>query len=399
MTDPNPEIDNSAHRHITQYPSPGGKIIIDGVSHLNFASNDYLDLSRHADVVAAAHEAIDQYGTGAGSSRLVSGSLPIHTQLENRLAEFKGYDAALLFGSGYMTNLGVVTALVGRSDHIFLDRLVHASIVDAAILSRATLHRFRHNDPDHLAALLEKAPSQGRRLVVTESVFSMNGDIAPLAQLTAAVRGHDAIFMVDVAHATGVFGPNGSGIVRELSLEQSVDLSMGTLSKALGAYGGFVACSHALRDLFINRSRALIYTTAPAPAAAAAALAAVNLLDPASCLDTHPATANNSLLSRASTFREQLREGGIDVGASQSQIIPIIVGDNQSALELSNELREHHIIAPAIRPPTVPEGSSRLRLSVTLAHTPEELSCAAKTICDHFIGLSSGADNVRPTNN
>ena len=359
-------------RRLVMYPSSGGKLSIGDRSYLNFSSNDYLDFANHPLVIQTAAEAAERYGMGSGSSRLLTGTLDIHDELEGRIAGYKGYPAALLFGSGYMTNAGVVPSLVGRHDSVFADRLAHASILDAITLSRAPLHRFQHNDVGHLNELLARH-GRGKKLVITESVFSMDGDIAPLREIAGVAEHHEAMLMVDEAHATGVFGPQGSGLIRELSLERAVNLSMGTLSKALGSYGGFVACSEPMRDLLVNRSRALIYSTAPSPASIGAALAALGLLA------AHPALST-ILLHRAALFRGLLQRAGLNTLNSQSQIVPVVLGDNARALDVSRRLRERGILAIAIRPPTVPAGSARLRFSVTLAHTEEDLIKAANIV-------------------
>jgi len=340
---------------------------------LNFSSNDYLNLARHPAVIAAAERALHAAGAGATASRLVSGTQPLHEALEVRLARLKGYPAALLFGSGYLANLGILGTLVGRNDTVFADRLVHASLIDAAVLSRAELLRFRHNDAQHLDELLQKNFAAGRKLVVTESVFSMDGDLAPLSEIAAVAQRHGALLLVDEAHATGVFGPGGSGLLREHRLETAANLSMGTVSKALGGYGGFVACSEPMRALLVNRARAFIYTTAPPPAAVGAALGALDLLE------QNPGWGTE-LLRRAGLFRDTLRAAGLDVMSSASQIIPIQVGANARALELAEKLRAAGLLVIAIRPPTVPEGTARLRLSVTLAHSEDDLARAADII-------------------
>lgn len=340
---------------------------------LNFSSNDYLDLAHHPDVVAAAERALRAAGAGATASRLVSGTLPLHEELEARLARLKGYPAALLFGSGYLANLGILGALLGRGDAVFADRLAHASLMDAAVLCRAELQRFRHNDAQHLDELLQKYTGTGRKLVVTESVFSMDGDVAPLPDIAAVAQKHGALLLVDEAHATGVFGPGGSGLIREHKLEAAVNFSMGTLSKALGGYGGFVACSVAMRALLVNRARAFIYTTAPPPAVTGAALGALDVLG------KNPGWGAE-LLRRAAAFRAQLRSAGFDVMQSASQIIPVQIGDNARALAVAEQLRAAGLLAIAIRPPTVPEGTARLRLSVTRAHSASDLVRAAEII-------------------
>jgi 8-amino-7-oxononanoate synthase len=340
---------------------------------LNFSSNDYLHLAHHPDVIAAAERALREVGAGAGASRLVSGTLALHAELEARLATLKGYPAGLVFGSGYLTNLGVLPALVGRGDAIFADRLAHASLLDAALLSRAALHRFRHNDAGHLEELLKSHAGAGRKLVVTESVFSMDGDVAPLPDIAAIAERHGALLLVDEAHATGVFGPGGSGLIRAHKLESAVHVSMGTLSKALGGYGGFVACSEKVRTLLVNRARAFIFTTAPPPAVLGAALGALDVLE------KNPGMGAE-LLRRAALFRQQLQTAGLDTLQSASQIMPVFVGDNARALALADRLREQGLLVVAIRPPTVPEGTARLRLSVTLAHSEADLARAAKII-------------------
>jgi 8-amino-7-oxononanoate synthase len=369
-------------RRAERYPQVGGRIVIDGSEFLNFSSNDYLDLARRPEVVKAAEAALHEYGAGATSSRIVVGTLPIHLELERRLAALKGYPAAVTFGSGYVTNVGVVPALVGRSDHVFVDRLSHASILDATILSRATLHRFRHNDPVHLDELLANA-GDGRRLVVTESVFSMDGDLSPLRELADVVARHGAMLMVDEAHATGVFGPTGAGRVKELGLSAETNFSMGTLSKGLGSSGGFVACSQAARDLLLNKARSLIYTTAPPPAAVGAALGALDVLEAEPGL-------GGELLANAAAFRGMLSAGGLDIGQSCSQVVPVIVGENSAAVLVSQELRERGIIAAAIRPPTVPEGSARLRFSVTLAHSKDDLEQVAGVVAEVVQAFGKG---------
>ncbi len=356
------------------YPEAGGKIIIDGKEVLNFSSNDYLDLSHHRHVMERSREALDEYGVGSTASRLVSGTLPIHEELETRLAKEKGYPSALVFGTGYMANAGTIPVLVGRDDLIFADKLVHASMIDACKLSGAKLVRFSHNDAPALEQRLEQyANADCRKLVITESVFSMDGDIAPLKELAVLAEKHDAMLMVDEAHSSGTFGPNGAGLIREHGLENSVTVSMGTLSKALAGFGGFVACSENLRKLLVNSARAFIYTTAPPPAVIGAALGALDVLEASPNL-------GNILQANADYFRSLLHEAGLDTLQSQSQIIPIVIGENEKAVAVSQKLREEGIIAAAIRPPTVPSGSARLRISITLAHHVDDLECAAKLI-------------------
>lgn len=368
----------SLDRRLRVWPAAGGRITVEGRTCLNFSSNDYLDLSSNPEVKTAARNAVRDFGAGSTASRLMSGTLVCHEALEQRLAAFKGYDAALLFGSGWLTNAGVIPALVDREDAVFADRLVHASIIDATILSRATLYRFDHNDPDHLAELMEKhAGGFKKKLVVTESVFSMDGDLAPLEDICKVVDATDAMLMVDEAHSTGVFGQDGSGMVKAAGLEQSVNISMGTISKALGGYGGFVACSKAIHELLVNRARSFIFTTALPPAVTGAALGALAVLG------RNPGLGSK-LLENAAVFRRQLRERGLDTLSSASQIVPVLVGDPERAVALSRRLLEHGIIAMAVRPPTVPPKTARLRLSVTLAHSRDDLAGAADVIAACF---------------
>ena len=380
----------------------GGHALLDGRKILNFASNDYLDLANHPRVIAAAREALERFGAGATASRLVAGTLELHERLEARLAAHKGYPAALVTGSGYIANVGAIPALVGRGDVVFADKLAHASLIDGALQSRAELHRFRHNDANHLRELLARhggghqegcastnggstvaefakasaADSARRKLVVTESIFSMDGDVAPLREMAAAATAAGAMLMVDEAHSAGICGEGGCGLVRGLGLCGAVNISMSTLSKAFGGYGGVLACSEAMREWFINRHRGFIYSTALPPAAVGAALGALDVMQ------AEPERGAR-LLRNAAAFRQRLQDGGLDTGASASQIVPVMVGDNHRALALSRRLLEEHgMLAVAIRPPTVPQGTARLRLSVTLAHTPEELARAAEAIIE-----------------
>lgn len=365
----------SLERRLTVYGRAGGKIEIGGRTFLNFSSNDYLGLSHHPEVIRASRRYLEGHGCGATASRLVTGTLPPHEELESRLAHLKGYGTALVFGSGFLANAGLIASLAGRNDHVFADKLAHASIIDGAALSRANLKRFRHNDPEHLESLLKQCPASGRRLIVTESVFSMDGDIAPLAEIAALAVGYDAMTMIDEAHATGVFGPGGSGLIRHHGLEDRVNVSMGTLSKALGGYGGFVACSASLRNLLVNRARSFIYTTGLPPSVVGSAIGALGVIEKSQ-------NPGAELLDRAAVFRKKLQEEGLDVSNSQSQIIPVVIGDNAKTLAAAERLKSRGILAVAIRPPTVPEGTSRLRLSLTLDHGAEELEWAAREIVE-----------------
>lgn len=367
---------NGLERIARPYPEARGVMKIDGKEMLNFSSNDYLDLSQHRHVVDRSREALDQYGIGSTASRLVTGTLPIHEELEARIAKDKGFEAALLFGSGYMANAGTIPALVGRDDLIFADKLVHASMIDACKLSGAKLVRWTHNNAQALETRLQQnADAKGRKLIITESVFSMDGDIAPLKAIAALSEKYGAMLMIDEAHSTGTFGPNGAGLIRELGIENAVTVSMGTMSKAMAGYGGYVACSANLRKLLVQSSRAFIYTTAPPPAVIGAALGALDVFDASPRL-------GYILQANADYFRSLLHAGGLDTMDSQSQIIPIAIGDNEKALAISQKLRDQGIICAAIRPPTVPAGTARLRISITLAHHVDHLDRAAKLIIE-----------------
>lgn len=360
-------------RSLQVMPETGGAFRAAGKRILNFSSNDYLGLARNRIVIEGAAAALQRWGAGATASRLMAGTLPCHEELENKLAQFKGYPAALVFGSGYLANLGTVTALVRRYDRILADKLAHASLLDGALLSQAKVRRFQHNDLDHLRCFLRQKPAGARDLIVTESVFSMDGDLAPLDDLARLAQEHDAMLLVDEAHATGVWGPGGAGLISEGKLQPVVAVAMGTLSKALGAYGGFIAGSETLKRFLVNRARPFVFSTALPPACVGAALGALQVLRQKPGMGVE-------LLGRAETFRRRLQAEGFNVGHSVSQIVPVIVGDNHKTLALARRLREQGIIAMAIRPPTVPVGTARLRLSLTLDHTPDDLDRVAEVL-------------------
>jgi 8-amino-7-oxononanoate synthase len=344
---------------------------------LNFSSNDYLNLAQDERVIAAARDALGESGVGAGASRLMTGSSALHERLENAVAAYKAYPDAVLFGSGFLTNVGVIPSLVRREDHIFADRLVHASIVDGILLSRARHHRYRHNDLGHLEELLARPVTAGRRLIVTESVFSMDGDVAPLEEIAELAQRYEAMLVVDEAHATGVFGPAGAGLVREYNLESRVHICIGTFSKALGSYGGFAAGSQMTCDWLVNCARSFIYTTALPAAIVAASLEALRIVQ-------QDRNLGAQLLERATFFRNKLREAGVCVGNSTSQVVPVLLGDAAHALDVARRLRERNILTVPIRPPTVPQGTARLRISLTLAHTHDDLEHVARVIAEEI---------------
>lgn len=359
-------------RRIRPHPR-GGAAAAPGI-RLNLSSNDYLDLAGRPEVVESACRAAREGGAGSGASRLLSGTLPCHLELESALARLEDAEQALVFGSGYAANVGAVSALVSRGDWVIADRLAHASLIDGARLSGAVLRRFRHNDPGHLDELLRRARGEARRiLVVTESVFSMDGDLAPLDAIAGAALERGAMLLVDEAHATGLFGPGGSGRVRELGLQGRITLRVGTLSKALGSFGGFVAGSKQACDWLANRARSFVYSTALPPSAAGAALGALR------ALESDPG-AGARLLEKAGRFRRRLRELGLSTLDSASPIVPIPAGSRDAAIRAARLLFDQGIRVAAVRPPTVPPGGERLRASVSLAHADEALEEAAGAI-------------------
>lgn len=349
------------------------RAVRDGVELIDFSSNDYLGLSHHPKVVQAAQDALDNYGMGAGASRLMSGDLAIHHELEETVAEFKGKEAALVFNSGYQANIGIIPALADRHSVIFADQLCHASMLDGALLSRAKLIRFRHNDLVHLEELLRKRRAEfSDALLLTETVFSMDGDLAPLKGLVELKTRYRCLLMVDEAHATGIFGPQGRGRVSDEGLTGEVDLIMGTFSKALGGFGAYLAASSTVVQYLINSARSFIYSTALPPAVIAANLAAVRW-----CLEQE--RPGQQLLTLAARFRQALQGKGWQVGG-ESQIVPVMVGESEPTALLAKELQRHGFLVLPIRPPTVPEGQARLRFSLCSAHTDEQLDQVMQAI-------------------
>lgn len=340
---------------------------LDGRRVLVLCSNDYLGLAAHPAVREAAAEAALRWGAGAGSSRLVCGSLRPHADLEAALAEWEGTEACVLLGSGYLANVGVVSALAGPDDVVLSDALNHASIVDGCRLARARTVVYPHVDLDALAAGLRDA-GHGRGVIVTDAVFSMDGDVAPLTAIAELARRHGARLVVDQAHATGVVGARGEGLVAELGLQGEVDVVIGTLSKALGSYGAFACCDARMRQFLVNRARTLIYSTAPPPPAVAAAHAALELL-----------RAEPSRVARLHANARALR-AALGLEPEAMPIVPVVLGAPEDALEASARLLSEGVLAQAIRPPTVPPGTSRLRLVATAAHEEDELARAARSL-------------------
>lgn len=348
--------------------TPHGKVH-DGSQELwNFAANDYLGLSTHPQIAAAYITGIQEHGIGAGASRLVSGGSPVFSQFEQELATAKKQASALFFSSGYAAAVGTIPALVGKNDFIILDKLSHACLIDGSKLSGATIRVFPHNDVEKLNRLLGKIratqPAASRILVITESVFSMDGDLCPLAEIVACKNQYDATLLLDEAHGFGVLGENGGGLAEQLKLTESVDIHMGTLSKAAGLAGGFIASSQHIIDLLINRARSFIYSTAPPPALVAAARTALAIIRSA---EGH--RLRTQLHTNAAHFCKIL-----GASPSPSAIIPLVLGDNHRALRAAETLRHAGFLVPAIRYPTVPPNTARLRISLSAAHPPSTIA-------------------------
>jgi glycine C-acetyltransferase/8-amino-7-oxononanoate synthase len=350
----------------------GPRVLLDGREVLLLCSNNYLGLADHPSVRRAAAEAAMRWGTGAGASRLVCGNMTLHRRLEERLAEFHGADSALLFGSGYLANTGTVAALTRAGEVVFSDELNHASIIDGCRLSRAETFVYNHRDFDHLAWGLDRAEGRGS-LIATDGLFSMDGDVAPIASLVELARRYDCRLLVDEAHSTGTIGPDGRGAVAEAGLEDEVDVIVGTLGKALGSYGAYVCASREITELLVNAARPFIFSTALPPSTIAAAIAALKLIV------ARPERADR-LRRNGDLLRRELAAAGLDPGESRTQIVPLVVGDADAAVALCERALERGVFAQAIRPPTVPDGTSRLRLTVMATHREAELRHAAGVI-------------------
>jgi 8-amino-7-oxononanoate synthase len=352
-------------RNVTSAQGP--HIEIEGREFLNFSSNDYLGLANDPVLKQAGVNATEKYGVGAGASRLVSGNLQPYEDLERKLAAFKAREAALVFSSGYAANVGTITALVGVNDTVILDKLDHASIIDGARQSGATIRVYPHKNLKKLEAILQQSGSFRRVLIVTETVFSMDGDLAPLAEIVELKEKYGAWLMIDEAHATGLYAKNRRGIAEAAGVEDKIDVTLGTLSKALGCLGGFVAGSHVLIDFLRNRARSLIYSTALPPAVCAAGAAAVDFV-----MSDAGHERRDQLWRNVSQMKNGLSTLGVQ-NESRSPIVPIIIGDEVAAVEASRRLSERGIFVPAIRFPTVPKGKARLRVTVTAAHEPRDI--------------------------
>ena len=345
--------------------SQSARIIVNGRRVVNFCSNNYLGLANDPRLIQAAMICMQQEGFGSGAARLVCGNLAAHQRLEKKVAAFKGTERALLFSTGYMANVGIISALFDRRDIIFADRLNHASILDGIILSRALLRRYPHKDMDALEKMLKAAGPCGKKAIITDSVFSMDGDIAPLEKLVELAERYDCMLMVDEAHATGVLGPDGRGAVNHFGLTGRIPIVMGTFSKAVGSFGAYCCGSSALIEYLIHKARSFIYTTALPPAVAAAATRGLEIIE-------QEPQRRQQLWENTRLVREGLKRCGFNTLKSATPIIPVILGDSSVALKFSRRLFENGIFVSAIRPPTVPAHTARLRITVMATHTRQD---------------------------
>jgi glycine C-acetyltransferase/8-amino-7-oxononanoate synthase len=365
--------DRGLYRRLRLIDGPQGpRVLLDGSEVLLLCSNNYLGLADHPRVREAAAAAAMEWGAGAGASRLISGNMAPHRQLESQLAHFKGYESALLFGSGYLANTGTIAALADQGEVVFSDELNHASIIDGCRLSRAETFVYRHGDLEHLAWGLRESGGRGS-LIVSDGVFSMDGDVAPLQGLHELARRHGCRLMIDEAHATGAIGPGGRGSVAAAGLSGEVDVVVGTLGKALGSYGAYVCATAETADFLVNNARPFIFSTAPSPPAVGAAAVALELLE------GEPERVER-LQANAATLRSALSREGLPADRSSTQIVPVEVGDAGRTMQLCELVLERGVFAQGIRPPTVPEGSSRLRFTVMSTHAREELERAAELV-------------------
>lgn len=346
------------------------EIMINGRNHILLASNSYLGLSVDPRVKEAARLALEKYGTGSGGSRLVSGSSDLHRELEDRIARFKNTEAAILFSSGYLANIGTISSLIGEGDIVYSDELNHASIIDGCRLSRARVRIYPHLDTDHLGSLLESdARVRAKKLIVTDTVFSMDGDLAPLPAIASLADRYGAMLMVDEAHATGVLGKRGSGATEHFGVEERVPIVMGTLSKAVGSLGGYIAGSSTLIDFIRNRVRSYIFDTSlPAPSLAAS-MAAIDIIE-------NEPERREHLWRLITKFKVGLEALGLEILPSDSAVVPVLIGEAGQALSFARALRENGVFTPAVRPPSVPHGMSRIRATLMAKHTDEHIDKA-----------------------
>ncbi|MBM7854729.1 8-amino-7-oxononanoate synthase [Desulfohalotomaculum tongense] len=358
---------------ITVETPPEPWIAVGSQTMLNLAGNNYLGLANHPVLKEAAVHALQKYGTGTAGSRLVVGTSALHEEVEEALARFQGRESALLFSSGYCANLGVIQALVGRNDYVFSDKLNHASIVDGIILSRAKLKRYRHKDLDHLEKLLKNTTAPGRKLIITDSIFSMDGDRAPIKELVELKQRYGAMLMLDEAHGEGVFGPKGRGLAAHEMAAEHIDIHLGTLSKAFGCLGAYVAGSKTLVDYLRNKCRSFIYTTSLPPAVLGSILGALKVI-----AGTAGDRLRRDLRNKSKWMINELNKLGFSTLDSDSQIIPILIPGNDNVINFSKKLRQRGILALPIRVPTVPKNSERIRVSLMATHSMQDLTYAVE---------------------
>ena len=348
------------------------EVTISGKSYVLLGSNSYLGLSVDPKVVESAKLALEKYGTGSGGSRLVSGSFDLHRMLEERIARFKNTESSILFSSGYLANIGTISALVGSDDIIYSDELNHASIIDGARLSRSTVRIYKHLDLNHLQELIESDKNtKCRKLIVTDTVFSMDGDLVPLPELVGISEKYGCILMIDEAHAAGVLGKRGSGATEHFGVEDRVPVVMGTLSKAVGSLGGYIAGSKELIDFIRNRVRSYIFDTSLPPASLAASITAIDIIE-------NEPERREHLWNMVNKFKTGIEDSGLRVLPSHSAIIPVLIGDAEPALNFAKMLRENGVFTPAVRPPSVPHGMCRIRVTIMATHTQEHIDTALK---------------------
>lgn len=348
------------------------EIIIDGKKYILLSSNSYLGLTIEPRVKKAAIEAIEKYGTGSGGSRLVSGSTDLHRQLEERIAKFKKTESAILFSTGYLANTGTISTLIGKDDIVYSDELNHASIIDGCRLSKAEIRIYKHLDTNHLESLLENDKnSKCKKLIVTDTVFSMDGDLAPLPEIADLADKYGCMFMIDEAHSTGVLGKRGSGGTEHFGIEQRVPIVMGTLSKAVGSLGGYIAGSKKLIDFIRNRVRSYIFDTSLPASSLAASMAAIDIIE-------YEPERREYLWTLINRFKKGLEDIGLTVLPSHSAVIPVLIGQAQPTLDFAKSLRENGVYTPAVRPPSVPEGMCRIRATLMAKHTDKQIEKALK---------------------
>jgi len=358
------------YRHLnTMNTAQAAKTMVNGKECILLSSNNYLGLTEHPELKAAAKEAVDLWGTGSGGSRLITGNMRLHEELEETIARFKGTEAAIVFNTGYMANMGAITALLGQKDIIFSDELNHASIIDGCRLSQAKTVIYPHKNTSVLEKLMQENSGYRHTFIITDGVFSMDGDLAPLPRLVELAEKYNAWLMIDDAHATGVMGHRGAGTAEHFGLEGKIPIQIGTLSKAIGSSGGFVAGSYDLIDFLRNKARSFIYSTALSPSVIAAALAGFKVLQ------EFPQIRENLHLN-AQYLRSGLKEIGYTILTEESPVLPVLIGDANKTMQMAKQLLDLGVFAPGIRPPTVPQGMSRLRVTVMATHTREDLDKA-----------------------